>query len=241
MGRFDPLPTDPYQHPPDHEGGGGWSGYFGPHCAACRQVTRLGTKFCTACNALREDAERGHTVRYAASRWMRFWSRLLDTLLVVVTGLVIYFVAGAAGLIAIDLENTDHISLAEVNACTLIATGLWFLWFAIIAKRGQTPGKQILGLRIIRDDGEAAPTQLNWLREGAFQLFLILPSLLGEPIVNLPDVVTGIVGWTPFVALADVCFIWGGPDRQTLHDRIFKTLVVRVQPVREHSAALRPL
>ncbi len=235
MGRFDPLPTDPYQRPP------GTSGHYGAICAACREDTRLGTKFCTSCNALRDDAERGHTIRYAASRWMRLWARLLDTLIVVGLGMLVFFVLDGAGFIDVDVENAGDINVSDLNVSTLIATGIWFLWFALVAPRGQTPGKQILRMRMISDDASDLPTVRNWMREGLFQFFLIVPSLLSEPIVSPPDGVVQLLSFAPLITLVDIAFIFAGSDRQTLHDRIFSTLVVSIRPVRQTSAELRAL
>ena len=230
MGRFEPLPTDPYQRPPGH---------YGAICAACGEDTRLGTRFCTSCNALRDDAERGHTVRYAASRWMRLWARLLDTLIVGVLGLAVFFLLDGTGLIDVDFESTSEIDISDLNVSTLIATAIWFLWFAIVAPRGQTPGKQILRMRTIAADGSDASTALTWRREGLFQFFLIIGSLVSEPIMSPPDAILQLVSFAPFVSLLDVAFIFAGPDRQTLHDRICRTLVVSIRPVRQTSAQLR--
>ncbi len=235
MGRFEPLSTDPYQRPP------GQSGHYGAICAACREDTRLGTKFCTSCNALRDDAERGHTVRYASSRWMRLWARLLDTLIVVALGMAVFFILDGAGFIDVEVENASDISVSDLNVSTLIATGIWFLWFALVAPKGQTPGKQILRMQIISADGSDLPTSRNWLREGAFQFFLIIPSLLAEPIVSPPEGIVQLLSFAPFITLVDIAFIWAGPDKQTIHDRIFGTLVVSIRPVRQTSAELRAL
>ena len=234
MGRFEPLPTDPYEH---------LSGprRFGAICAACRSDTRLGTRFCTNCGALREDAERGHTVRYAASKWMRLFGRLADSLVVAAIGLVVFFVLGAAGAIDIDLSDSNNLELSDLNVSTLIATGVWFLWFAVIAPRGQTPGKQLLRTRIIAADGSDAPASLIWMREGLFQFLVIVPSLFAEPIMSPAEWLAAIVSLAPFLLLMDAVFIFAGTDKETLHDRIFRTLVVRVQRVPQHSAELRAL
>ena len=235
MGRFEPLPTDPYQRPP------GQSGHYGAICAACREATRLGTMFCTSCNALRDDAERGHTIRYAASRWMRLWARLLDTLIVVGLGMLVFFVLDGAGVIDVDVETARELNVSDLNVSTLIATGIWFLWFALVAPRGQTPGKQILRMRIILADASDAPTPRTWMREGLFQFFLIVPSLIAEPIVSPPEGIVGLLSFAPLITLVDIAFIFAGTDKQTLHDRIFRTLVVNIRPVRQTSAELRAL
>ena len=232
MGRFEPLSTDPYQRPPGPR-------HYGAICAACREDTRLGTRFCTSCNALRDDAERGHTVRYAASRWMRLWARLLDMLIVAVLGMAVFFLLDGVGLVEVDYENASDISIRDLNVSTLIATGIWFLWFALVAPRGQTPGKQILRMRIIAADGSDASTALTWRRESLFQFFLIIGSLIAEPIVSPPDAIVQLLSFAPLVTLLDVSFIFAGPDKQTLHDRISRTLVVSIRPVRQTSAELR--
>ena len=232
MGRFEPLSTDPYQRP---------AGRYGAICAACAENTRLGTKFCTSCNALRDDAERGHTVRYAASRWMRLWARVLDTLVVIGCGMAVFFILDAAGLINVDYEEARNIQASDLNISTLIATGIWFLWFAVVAPRGQTPGKQILGMRIIAADGADAPTSVNWMREGVFQLFLVLPSLFAEPIASPPEIIATIISFAPIVTFADVASIFFNRDRQTLHDRAFGTLVIKIRAVQQTSAELRAL
>ena len=138
-------------------------------------------------------------------------------------------------------RTQSDINVSDLNVSTLIATGIWFLWFALVAPRGQTPGKQILRMRMISDDASDLPTARNWMREGLFQFFLIVPSLLAEPIVSPPDGVVQLLSFAPLITLVDIAFIFAGSDRQTLHDRIFSTLVVSIRPVRQTSAELRAL
>ncbi len=232
MGRFEPLPPDPYGRLP---------GRFGTTCASCREVTRLGTKFCTNCDGLREDAELGHTVRYAASLWRRFFTRIADSLIVIVFSAVLALIMAEAGIIEIDFDSvgTDE----NLNLTVLIATAIWFLWFAVVAPRGLTPAKQLFGLRVIRADGEDVSTSQMWIREGIFQIFPILSSLLAEPILTSPDLLGQTLGvLSVAVPLLDSLLIFSRyPDRQTLHDRLVGTLVINVRAVRQPSAELRAL
>lgn len=232
MGRFEPLPPDAYGRPPDQPR------HYGAICAACRGNTRLGTRFCTNCGALRDDAERGHTVRYAASKWMRLFGRLADVLIVAAFGLVVFLVLDGTGAIEADLSG---LSTSDLNLSTLIATGIWFIWFAVVAPRGQTPGKQLLRMRVIATDASDASTLLVWRREALIQFFLVIPSLVAEPILTPPEVVITLVSLAPFVTLMDAAFIFAGTDKQTVHDNIVGTLVVNVRPVPQPSAELRAL
>ena len=55
----------------------------------------------------------------------------------------------------------------------------WLIWFAIVARKGQTPGKQLLGIQIVRATGEAAGARRTWIREIVCKwvLFYWLPMI----------------------------------------------------------------
>jgi uncharacterized RDD family membrane protein YckC len=39
----------------------------------------------------------------------------------------------------------------------------WWVWFAIVARNGQSPGKQLVGMYIIKADGTRAGGGYTWL------------------------------------------------------------------------------
>ena len=81
-----------------------------------------------------------------------------------------------------------------------------------------------------------------WQREGFFQLLPVLSSLLAEPLMTPPDAVSQVLSTLSFIVpLADAILIFSSPDRQTLHDRLFGTLVINVRAVGQPSAELRAL
>ncbi len=216
MGRFEPLPTDPYRQP---------SELFGAICAACRQDTRLGVKFCTACNVLRSDAEYGHSPRYAASRLSRFMGALADGLIPSVIGLVLGL-ASLGGVLELELW---------------LGSVIWLAWFAFLAGRGQTPGKQIVSTQVIRTNGSSATRGRMWAREVGYRVVINAPILILSSLY--PDSVASnlIVLAIAVIVVADGVAIFFNPDRQTLHDRIFGTLVISVRAVPQTSAELRAL
>lgn len=218
MGRFEPLPTDP-------EPSTGSSGHFGAICAACRGTTRLGTKFCTNCHALRDDAERGRAPRFAASRTARFMGALADGLIVSVIGLVI------------DLANVDGLLSLEI----WLGSVIWLAWFAAIAKRGQTPGKQLLSTQVIRTDGSPASRLLMWAREVGYRAAINVPIILISQLYPESSAAELVIPLISLIVIADGLAIFFNPDRQTLHDRFFGTLVINLRPVRQTSAELRAL
>jgi uncharacterized RDD family membrane protein YckC len=66
----------------------------------------------------------------------------------------------------------------------------WIVWFIIVARRGQTPGKQLLGMYIIRDDGTRAGGGRTWLRE------FLVKSLLFGILTTLPLILVELVWWS---------------------------------------------
>ena len=219
MGRFEPLPTDPY------EGWPGQSGHYGAVCAACKDNTRLGTRFCTNCNVLRSDAEPGHSPRYAASRLSRFMGALADGLIPSVIGIVLG-VASLGGVLELELW---------------LGSVIWLVWFAFLARRGQTPGKQLVSTQVIRTDGSSATRSRMWAREVGYRVVINAPILILGSLY--PDSVVGnlIVLAVALIVVADGVAIFFNPDRQTLHDRVFGTLVINIRAVRQTSAELRAL
>jgi uncharacterized RDD family membrane protein YckC len=86
----------------------------------------------------------------------------------------------------------------------------WIIWFIFTAQKGQTPGKQLVGLYVIREDGTRAGGWYMWLREWLVKGLLF--GLLGA-------VTGGIVS-----LLAMLWLLWDR-DRQCLWDKVASTHV----------------
>ena len=92
----------------------------------------------------------------------------------------------------------------------------WFIWSLIVYGRGQTPGKQLVGIYAARvDDPER---RLSWgsmfLREFVYK-FVLFGVFLSFVAVNILDYL-----WA----------LWDGSGQnQTLHDKMIKGSVYRVQ------------
>ncbi len=66
------------------------------------------------------------------------------------------------------------------TALAVVTLGVgWIIWFIIVAPRGQTPAKQLLGMYILRADGTRAGSSSVWVRELLVKglLFGILAAL----------------------------------------------------------------
>lgn len=93
------------------------------------------------------------------------------------------------------------------------AIGLWSLYFTVLLTvwRGQTVGKRLLGLRVLRLDG----LPINWW--SAFER-------AGGYIAGLA---TGLLGFAQ---------VFWDPNRQCIHDKIVGTVVIDARGARVHGA-----
>ena len=93
--------------------------------------------------------------------------------------------------------------------CTLIIG--WFIWFAMKAKDAQTPAKSLTNLYVIDlQTGRAVGTGQMWVRE-------IVVKFLALSAVNA---LVGVAG------LVDGIWVFFDKDRQALHDKVLKQVVV---------------
>jgi uncharacterized RDD family membrane protein YckC len=79
----------------------------------------------------------------------------------------------------------------------------WVIWWFIVAPRGQNPGKAVVGLRVIRTNGDAVRTGGMFVRGLAAQLAGLLPFFLD-----------------------DLWMLWDR-EAQTIHDKIVNSVVVK--------------
>jgi uncharacterized RDD family membrane protein YckC len=130
-----------------------------------------------------------------ASRWSRLGAAVNDffvALLVLLPGAILLTAAGAAGAIFMVLGG-------------LILAGVQIY---LLSTQGQSIGKKVMGVRIIKQDGGSS----------GFVSAVLLRSFA-----------PGLIGGIPYLGLAfslvDILFIFGD-KRRCLHDRIAGTIVV---------------
>ncbi|MDO8615623.1 MAG: RDD family protein [Dehalococcoidia bacterium] len=118
------------------------------------------------------------------------------------------------GTFVLDSEGTivmagrgERILAWLISALILIFTLFigWVIWWFLVAPRGQNPGKAVVGIRVIRTNGDAVGTGGMFVRGLAGQLAGLIPLYLD-----------------------DLWILWDR-DAQTLHDKLVNTVVVRAQ------------
>jgi uncharacterized RDD family membrane protein YckC len=82
-----------------------------------------------------------------------------------------------------------------------------WVWLTIlfVARNGQTIGKKLLGIKVVRSDGSKASLgRIFWLR----------------------NVVNTVLGFIPLYGIVDLLLIFG-EARQCVHDKIADTIVIK--------------
>ena len=109
----------------------------------------------------------------------------------------------------------SSIGAVIILAALVVLIG-YIVWWLFALRRGQTPGKQIIGIRVIKDDGEPSGWGYTFLRE--FVIKFLLLGLVSEPTLGIARLVD---------------YLWPLWDRakkmQTLHDKLLGTLVIRAR------------
>ena len=159
----------------------------GQACPDCEGSDVREGLFCRRCSQLL-TADEG-VKRAGLGR--RFGAWILDNILFWLTPLIIGYIV-----------SEPLVSL------TLII--VYIVWWLIVLGRGQTPGKQLLGIRAIREDGQASGWGRTFLRELVYK-WLVL----------------GLLGFIFFFMVLDYLWALWDRDRQTLHDKFAGTVVVQ--------------
>ena len=125
-----------------------------------------------------------------ASPWRRLVASLVD-------GLIVVFVTFLGEILA--SLSQEHIASAIVLEVLLFP---WIYYVVLTALYGATPGKMLLGIRVVKSDGRPVDWFTAFMRE-----------VVGKILSSLP---------------LDLGFLWAffHPKRQTWHDLIANTLVV---------------
>ena len=143
-----------------------------------------------------------------------FVASILIKFVLIIVALALILRVALSGLDSVfDVPDWPVTGMA-IAAAVIGAVIGYIVWWLYALGRGQTPGKQIVGIRVIKDNGEPSEWTYTFLRE-----FVVKFLLIGF----LTQVTFGIA-WL-------VDYLWPLWDRaekmQTLHDKMLGTIVVR--------------
>jgi len=144
----------------------------------------------------------------AADRGTRLGASILDG---IIFGAMVYvpmmFGAIVSGATAAATGASDPNPMAAVGVGVAVIGFIVYCWLTIMymQRNGQSIGKKLLGIKVVRTDGS--------------------PASLGR-LIGLRNVVNGLISIVPLYGFVDALFIFG-ETRQCLHDRIADTVVLK--------------
>jgi uncharacterized RDD family membrane protein YckC len=166
-----------------------------------------------------------------ATWWWRVLAAVIDNLLTSTVALVIAFpvwlsmfdamagyfrellAAQQSGSTPPTMTATELISTRDQLILTAVSLGVGMLYHLVFLRwRAATPGKLLLGMRVVPVDQGRFAGQLGWNTIGVRVAIWVLPGLNSYLVV---------------VSLLDSVFPLWQPKRQALHDLAAKTQVVR--------------
>lgn len=182
-------------------------------CPDCGRHKAGNGLFCIACGQFLTAPPGVH----ATDLGRRVAAFMLDALVpgTVIVSLVIFLLASVFG----GLGNPTALQ-ALVLATLLLWLG-YVVWWLIALRHGQTPGKQLMGIRVVRADGSPSGWGWTFLRE--FGVKGVVIGALGNAVFGL-----GTIIWIVNLLLA-----FSDKDRQALHDKVMKTVVVDERAYRQ--------
>lgn len=159
-----------------------------------------------AAPAARVADEQSYETFEKSSRRARLGAVLVDSLIVAVPVMLL-----AMALPMFGSRSNGQPTAAAVVLLGLLGLGLVafvVMQLVLLHRHGQTLGKKLVGIRIVRNDGSRAGLGRILLLRG------FVPGLIGAvPLVG------------PFFSLADVLFIFG-EEKRCVHDLLADTIVV---------------
>jgi uncharacterized RDD family membrane protein YckC len=109
-----------------------------------------------------------------------------------------------------------------LDALLMAVTALigWLIWAMFTFGRGQTPGKLIVGIRIVRDSGQPSTWGWTFVRE-----------------IVVKRILVGAISAVSLGLFSIANYLWPlwDPNKQALHDKMMGTVVVKTGPARVRS------
>jgi len=149
-----------------------------------------------------------------SSEWKRMGARVIDVIISIIFSVIMGAIGVGANAFDFAGDSGDDANLLFVGGLAIIGVLFAFLWDALfVAFLGGTPGKLMLGMRVVDADSGTTPPGPRFGFMRALNRLLGLFPLIG----GLVALVVGIVS---------LVFLFTDDRKRTVMDRIAGTVVV---------------
>lgn len=143
-------------------------------CAACNSEVASGSRWCSLCHAYLPDPSLGHLAAPAK----RFVAYVLDIGIPLFACVLIFMTAGVSG----GLGGAAAGDRAGIGLSVLVGLVLligYAVWAVRLFSQGTTPGKNLLSMRVVKEDGHPAGFVTMLFRETIGKLISSMVLSLG--------------------------------------------------------------
>ncbi len=173
-------------------------------------------------------------IRYASFE-ARVAATALDVLVLLIIAALLILAGSLVILISSDFERVDpsETSITIFWACAGSIAPAWLLYFFIsLSWKGQTIGKSVMQLMVIRSDGHPLGVLGSMARVVGLLIYVVFlgAGVIAAYTFKSSPVIAGVsIGFACLLVAAGL--LWAAFDarRRTLHDRIAGTIVVRIE------------
>lgn len=155
--------------------------------------------------------------RILSGWWRRALAFLVDSLIAATVAVAIAGPCALAVYLLLDSEVASTVVILVLAGAVVLTYSIGFP----VRWNGQTPGKKLADIRIVRMDGQPVDASTMWMRYGLMQYSPNLVSSLFSPLVFVAAI----------YYLVDYLFPLWDDKRQCLHDKAAKTQVVYENPM----------
>ena len=191
-------------------------------CRRCGWQPRGGDVICESCNALLTGPS---DLGVAAGRGRRVAAALIDALVVAVPAIAGWLIW--SGDVAEGVPLTDRQQVV-LFAAILIPFSIWAAAVMVLVRRRQSLGKLLLQMRVVRIDGRQM-TAIHYLARQVGWWLMVSVGLwawIGQ--VSEAGQLYGALVLA--LLLVDAGMLLLARSRQSVHDKIFRTIVVEAAP-----------
>lgn len=184
-------------------------------CALCGAPLRPGVQFCESCGAVVDASATGigldtePRVAYAGF-WIRFVAALID-------GIILGIVGGVLGLLL----------PSAVGALFTVVVSAGYFIYSFSQWNGQPIGARAVGVKVVDVNGGLLTPSAATIRWGAANISSIAIALAQLSGNSAAFALAALLG---LLQLIGYLMMLGSPMKQTFHDRVAGSIVVKVNP-----------
>lgn len=156
----------------------------------------------------------GYTKDTLPSPWIRLVARIIDAIIVAIPAAIVgVIIGGTAGVggggFSSNAFTTEGSAIVAGLVAGLISLGYEYYF---LAKDGATPGKKVVNIKVISEDGSALGS------DGAMRRLILAAA-------GIVPFIGGLIGLV--VGLATIVMIFTDDRRQVPADKVAKSLVIK--------------